>query len=318
MRTGAPAGYHGYFHESLCYGSAEELLTVAVPFLIGGAEAGEPSVVSLDPDKTAALRAALPAGSGVTFLSGDAVYARPASVIHAYRQICDSYVARGAQQIRIIGELPPSALGSTWDWWARYEAAVNRAYGEYPLWTLCAYDTRITPDNVLTDVARTHPHTATADGRHLRSGAFIDPIDYLGVRRNVPADPLMSDAPIAELTDPLPVDARRAVRDADCGGLSEDDLDDMVVAVSEVVTNAIRHGRPPAVVRIWTGKDRMVVTVTDGGSGPSDPYAGLLPATDASAGGRGLWIAYQSCNHVVASRDAGRYTLRLTAGNATR
>ena len=302
MRTGAPAGYRGYFHESLCYGSEEELLAVAVPFLVGGADAGEPSLVSLDRGKTAALRAALPAGSGVTFLSGDAVYARPASVIQAYRHICASYVARGAQQIRIIGELPTTALGATWDWWVRYEAAVNRAYDEYPLWTLCAYDTRQTPEHVLADVARTHPHAATADGRHLSSDTFTDPVGYLGVDEHVPADP-------------LPVDARRAVRDADRGGLSIDDVDDMVVAVSEVVTNSIRYGRPPTVVRIWTGRDRMVVTVTDAGSGPADPYAGLLPVADASDGGRGLWIAYQSCNHVIASQAAGRYTLRLTAGN---
>jgi len=28
-------------------------------------------------------------------------------------------VARGAGQIRIIGELSPQLLGRTWDWWAR-------------------------------------------------------------------------------------------------------------------------------------------------------------------------------------------------------
>jgi hypothetical protein len=57
------------------------------------------------------------------------------------------------------------------------------------------------------------------------------------------------------------------------------------------------------------------VTVTDGGAGPADPFAGLLPAGGASSGGRGLWITHLSCNHVTATRTVDTFTVRLTAGN---
>jgi anti-sigma regulatory factor (Ser/Thr protein kinase) len=315
VRTGAAAGHRGYFHEAICYSSDDDLLAVAVPFLTEGMVAGEPTVVALTEKNTATVRAALPADDGVTFLSDDDVYARPAAAIRAYRSLMTSFVAGGARQIRILGEVPTAALGVTWDSWARYESVINHAYDDFPLWSMCAYDTRITPAAALADVARTHPRSATADGRHLPSDTYTDPIDYLSEDRTVPADPLERTAPAIELTDPLPLAARQSVRAADHGRLSVAEVEDLVVAVSEVVTNAIRHGRPPVVVRVWPAADRTVVTVTDGGAGPKDPFAGLVPAPAASSGGRGLWITNLSCNHVTASRTGDTFTVRLTAGN---
>jgi anti-sigma regulatory factor (Ser/Thr protein kinase) len=243
------------------------------------------------------------------------VYARPASAIRAYRDLLAAFVAAGATQIRIVGDLAPVTFGATWDWWARYESAINHAYDDFPLWSMCAYDIRLTPPGVLTDVARTHPRTAALDGRHPRSDTYTDPVAYLSEDRAVPPDPLQATAPALELLAPLPVDARRAVRGLNDGRLDIDRVDDLVVAVSEVVTNALRHGRPPVVLRAWRGADRLVVTVSDGGSGPKDPFAGLLPAGNGSAGGRGLWISHQSCDHVTARRTPEAFTIRLTAGS---
>ncbi|MEE6261576.1 sensor histidine kinase [Plantactinospora sonchi] len=315
MRTGAAMGHDGYYHEAVPYASDEELLAVAVPFLLGGVEAGEPTVVAFGERNAALLRTALPADSGVSFLAGGDVYARPAGAIRSYRELLASYVAGGAGQIRIIGELSPVVFGPTWDWWARYESAINHAYDDFPLWSMCAYDTRITPAPVLEDVLRTHPRVATADGRHLPSVSYVEPKAYLTERRSVPPDPLQRTTPLVELTDPTPALARRAVYDADRGQLPADEVEDLVVAVSETVTNAFRHGEPPARLRIWSGDDRIVVEVSDTGDGPTDPFVGLLPSRNGGAGGLGLWITYQSCNHVALSRERGAFTLRLTAGN---
>ena len=52
----------------------------------------------------------------------------------------------------------------------------------------------------------------------------------------------------------------------------------LILATSEAVANAIVHGQPPIVLRIWAQPDRMTVTVTDTGAGPTDPFVGLLPA----------------------------------------
>ncbi|NES14874.1 MULTISPECIES: sensor histidine kinase [Micromonospora] len=315
MRTGAAAGHVGYYHEAILFDSEEHLLAVVVPFLLGGVEAGEPAVVGFGARNAELVRRALPAGSGVTFLPGGDVYARPTSAIRAYRKLLAGYVAEGATQIRIVGELPPQTLGATWDWWARYEAAINHAYDDFPLWSMCAYDTRVASPQVLADVARTHPREARPDGSHLPIGDYTEPTSFLAEPRAMLLDPVQRTAPLVELTDPTAAEARAAVQAADRGQVPADDVEDLKVAVSEMVTNALRHGQPPTRMRLWSGPDRIVVTVQDRGDGPKDPYAGLLPAGDGATGGLGLWISHQSCNHVALHRHDDGFTVRLTAGN---
>ncbi|PGH45748.1 Anti-sigma regulatory factor (Ser/Thr protein kinase) [Micromonospora sediminicola] len=315
MRTGAAAGHTGYFHEALLYDSDDELLAVVLPFLRGGVEAGEPTVVGLGGRNADLVRRALPTGADVTFLPGGDVYARPTGAIRAYRELLGSHVAAGAPQIRIVGELPAVLFGATWDAWARYESAINHAYDDFPLWSMCAYDRRVAPPHVLADVARTHPRVATPDGRHEPTGVYTEPATYLSECRPAPLDPVQHTVPEVELSDPTPARARAAVRAADRGLLPPDDLDDLVMAVSEVVCNALRHGTTPVCLRLWRAPDRLVVAVHDRGPGPKDPYAGLLPAGDGSEGGLGLWITHQSCDHVTHHRDADGFTIRLTVGN---
>jgi anti-sigma regulatory factor (Ser/Thr protein kinase) len=93
------------------------------------------------------------------------------------------------------------------------------------------------------------------------------------------------------------------------------DVENLVLAVSEAVANAHRHGRAPRRMRLWNGADRIVVSITDGGAGPRDPYAGLLPAGDGSDGGLGLWIMNQMSNHMALYHEADGFTVRLTAGD---
>ncbi|WP_460916125.1 MEDS domain-containing protein [Plantactinospora veratri] len=180
------------------------------------------------------------------------------------------YVAGGAGQIRIIGEVPRAALGATWDWWARYESAINHAYDSFPLWSMCAYDTRITPAPVLEDVLRTHPRVVTADGRR-PSETYTEPKAYLTEERPVLPDPIQRTPPLVELVDPSPNRARQAVYQADSGVLPTEEVEDLVVAVSETVTNALRHGRSPVRFRLWAGVDRIVVAVSDEGAGRRIP-----------------------------------------------
>jgi anti-sigma regulatory factor (Ser/Thr protein kinase) len=320
VRTGAAAGHTGYFHEAVYYGSDEELLAVVVPFLRGGVAGGEPTVVALGEQHAALVRAALPSGDAaeVVFHPGGDMYARPASAIRSYRDMLAGYTAAGAAQIRIIGELPPTELGATWDWWARYEAAINHAYDEFPLWSMCAYDTRTTPSSVLDDVARTHRLAAAPGDRHVPSPDFVEPERFLLDRTPVVPDPVQLTTPSVELTDPSPRDTRAALARLAAtlpdDALTADKLADLQLAVTEIVTNGLGHGRPPVVVRCWAGEDRIVVTVADRGAGPTDPYAGLQAAAHAPIGGVGLWLAHQLCDHVAFDRVDG-FTVRLISGN---
>lgn len=315
MRSGAAAGHAGYFHETALFASDEQLLQLAVPFLRGGQEADEPTLVVLGEGNAALVRDALGDADGVTFIGGGEAYGNPAQTIADYRARFASLVAAGASQIRVVGEVPHPGTGAEWDGWARYEAAINHAYDDFPLWGICPYDLRITPDDVLEDVLRSHAHVASPCGAHRPNPAFEDPVDFLAARRVPPRDPLEDGAPDLEELDPTPAGARRAVEALARRVLPQGRLDDLLLGVSEIVANAVLHGRAPVVLRARRGARRIVVTVTDSGEGPADPFAGLLAQPVGArphGAGMGLWIAHLLCTDVALRREAEGFTVRLT------
>ncbi|MBM2621118.1 ATP-binding protein [Actinoplanes sp. LDG1-06] len=79
---------------------------------------------------------------------------------------------------------------------------------------------------------------------------------------------------------------------ARAAGLTGDRLDDFVVAVNELLTNAVRHGGGLGRVQMWSAAGDVVCQVSDSGSGLAG--ARLEPAVRPPAdqpGGWGLWLA---------------------------
>jgi len=80
-------------------------------------------------------------------------------------------------------------------------------------------------------------------------------------------------------------------------GLPEARAIDLVIAVSEVAANTVRHARSPGTLDIWSGENEIVCEIHDRGV-IADPLAGQRrPAADALAG-HGLWLVYQVCDLV--------------------
>jgi len=75
-------------------------------------------------------------------------------------------------------------------------------------------------------------------------------------------------------------------------GLSGDRLDDFVVAVNELLTNAVRHGGGAGLITLWQAGGSVVCEVSDAGGGLTgpDPGRAVRPAAD-QPGGWGLWLA---------------------------
>jgi anti-sigma regulatory factor (Ser/Thr protein kinase) len=308
---GAPV-HGGLRHEAAFYGSEDEFLAVVVPFLVGGVESGEPTVATFRGGKAELIRAAIGDTAHISWLDADTHYIRPASAIRAYRDLLVEQVAGGAKQIRVVGEIPPPGTGLSWDWWIRYEAALNHVCHDFPLWVTCTYDTRTTPAKVLDDVARIHPHLVSADSRHVANTRFEDPPSYLTGSPVFGTDPLETGPPVIDMAEPTPAEARHAIQAAHrTGRLDHVDITDLIYAVNEAVTNAICYGVPPVRLRVWSGPDRMVATVNDRGHGPTDPCAGLLPPTNSPKGGAGLWLIHQMCSNVTLSTDDDGFTIRL-------
>jgi anti-sigma regulatory factor (Ser/Thr protein kinase) len=98
--------------------------------------------------------------------------------------------------------------------------------------------------------------------------------------------------------------ALRAVvyRYAKEAGLPESRALDLVLAVSEVAANTVRHAKSPGSLKIWYDSDEIVCQIQDEGT-IHDPLAGQRkPAMDAM-GGHGLWIVHQVCDDVEMDSD---------------
>jgi serine/threonine-protein kinase RsbW len=71
-------------------------------------------------------------------------------------------------------------------------------------------------------------------------------------------------------------------------GLAGERLADFVVAVNELLTNAVRHGGGTGQLTVWSDNGTIVCEVSDGGDG-LDPVSRRRPAPD-EPGGWGLWL----------------------------
>jgi anti-sigma regulatory factor (Ser/Thr protein kinase) len=97
---------------------------------------------------------------------------------------------------------------------------------------------------------------------------------------------------------------------ARAAGLSESRASDLVLAVSEVAANTLRHTDSSGELAIWHGPQEIICEIHDEGR-ITDPEAGQRrPATDAT-GGHGLWLVYQVCDLVELRSDATGTTIRM-------
>jgi anti-sigma regulatory factor (Ser/Thr protein kinase) len=313
MRTGAARGHAGHFHEAGFYGSDAEFRALIVPFAEEGIAAGEPVIIGYDGRKNALVRSWLTDPSAATFLADSGVYATPARAIAAYRRLFELHVARGAGQIRITGELPHPGNGGRFDGWDRYEAAVNTVWQDFPVWGLCLYDTATMPAVMLDAAERTHPRIVSPSGTRRANARFQQAADFEALPP-VP-DPLEQTTPMIELADTSAAQARQALTRIGRGRVGDTILDDLLLGVSEAVSNALIHGRPPATVRIWATPGRIVISVHDQGRGPADPLAGLVPAaSNAATLGLGLWLIHQLDIDVALRHADDGFTVRLRGG----
>lgn len=297
------------------YGSARELLQMCVPFCEAGVAAGAPTLVSLLPRQAALLRTALDDADEVVFVPHEDQYPSPAGALEALRQACQEHAHPTTIPLRIVGELSPP-VGLDRDSWVRYEAAVNHALRGVSARTLCLSHTDGLTDVVQAELERAHPVVVTADGGHHPNPGYRPPARFMAHRLQVVCDPLEEDPAAIDLIDPQVGAVRHRVTNlAATVGLASGDTDNLVVAVSEVATNALGHGRPPVRVRGWGSPGRVVVAVGDAGPGPEDPLAGLRPvSSDAEGSGFGLWIAHQLCSEIAMATTEAGFTVRLAAG----
>jgi len=101
---------------------------------------------------------------------------------------------------------------------------------------------------------------------------------------------------------------RRAVSDRGTRlGLDPEALNRLVIVVSELATNAVRHGGGAGRLRIWAADGYLCCEVRDAGTGIGDPDRVGTRAPDPEAiSGRGMWIVRRLAAEVrISNGDAG-------------
>lgn len=292
-RGAQPARPHSSFrHEAFLYRGPQEFLAGTLPFVQEALDLGQPVMVALEPERLEPLRAALPADAPVFWVDMTELGANPARVIPALRAFVEEH---GGPQtpVRALGE-PLGACRRPEEVveFQLHEALVNLAVDpDTPLWLRCPYDVDVPDPAVLEEASRSHP--ALVEDDDYRGSLSYGGLDHAGTifasalpEPYEPVDTLAFDDGTLSAVRPA-VLARAAV-----AGLSAARSADLALAVSEAVTNSVRHGGGRGELRLWEQDGALVCEVRDHGR-VEDPLAGRrMPAPDGD-GGRGLWLVNQ-------------------------
>nr|WP_308287101.1 sensor histidine kinase [Actinomadura parmotrematis] len=295
----------GFSHRVLPYAGAEELLAGAVPFLRRGVADGDRVMAVTCLGTEVLLRDALGGdAAGVEFVRADSWYAHPSRTMADCLGDAED-AAGGGRRLRLLGEpawthRDPLEVRE----WQRAEAMTNVAFARTGAALLCPYPVRALPAAIVAGARKTHPETVRGETA-LPNPGYLDPWTYNAACDTEPLPPPPPDA------EELLIDVvdlywlRMLVGDyARTALLPDDDVQRLLVAVTEVMTNAIRHGEGPIALRLWTDPGALVCEVADRGRWRAGTGFGLIPprigepddAAGPDGGGRfGLWAVRMLC-----------------------
>lgn len=307
----------GFWHDALLYEEDDEFLAGTVPFIRDGVEGGEAVMVVVDESKLDLLRGELERDAAhVEFLDMREVGGNPAHLIPLWLDFAAQHDGEG-RPFRGIGEAvwagrSPAELEEC----RRHESLLNVAFAQGSSWQLlCPYDARALDDDVL-DAAR-HNHAGMVDrGARAESNVFTGP--EVAARRALEGrlpEPPPDAREVDFVIDDLP--ALRAIvgREAHRSGLSGALAGDLVLAVSEVATNSVRHAGGQGQLRVWHDDTALVCEVRDDGR-IDEPLVGRSRPAPDRIDGHGLWLVNQLCDLVqIRSGDEGT-VVRLRVGPA--
>ncbi|MGW5263533.1 anti-sigma factor RsbA family regulatory protein [Microbispora sp. NPDC004025] len=306
-----PVGGLGLIHEAGLYGSGDEFLGMAVPFVRDGLARGEPVLVTTTAENLDLLGAALGHDAREVDYAESAYFGRrTAQRAAAFLRYWERNAARG--RVRILAE-PVWTGRSSRDVaaWKRMESALNVILAGTGVWMICPYDTRAADPGLVEAALRTHPSISIGGRERRASPAYTDPVRFI---RECDREPLPQAPPDAAAATIGHLHGVRhfAGRQARLHGLAEDRTALLCVAVHE----AARYLGLPLTVRTWESFGALVYDLWAGRETACDPLAGFTPPGPDERPGDGLWLARQICDHLDIRQEAGGCRIRLRAATS--
>jgi anti-sigma regulatory factor (Ser/Thr protein kinase) len=272
-------------HLALVYRDPGEYARIVSGFLLDGMAAGARCIAMVPADRHADLRAAMiSSGEDLAFADMTSLGANPARIIPAI----EGFAAGGTRPLRVVMEpiWPGRTLAEIREA-TKHEALINLAFAGRDVQILCAYDAACLGRSVLSDARRTHPQVRSDEG-------LAASPEYAGAGK-LPA------SCSAELP-PRPADARAMTFDGDlrrvrsfterqigAAELPASRSAEVVLAVSEVAANTLKHAGGHGTIWCWQAAGEMICEVRDGGH-IADPLAGRRLPDAEQVGGHGLWL----------------------------
>ena len=300
----------GFEHEVLFYREDEGFLAGLLPFITDGLERDEAVIVAEPRPRMELLRDALgDDAAAVTFLDMAEIGANPARIIGVWADALEKHTAAG-QQLRGIGE--PAFHGRRSHEFVEcqlHEQLLNHAFDGGPAWRLlCPYDEVKLPRAVVRAALHTHPIRSTVTDR-LPSEDYARHGHVEGFAAQLPKP---TDAVLRGTYGPrdLPATRRTVAQYARRVGLSEEQVEVLELAASELATNSIRYGGGSGTLAMWLERDAVVIEFTDAGH-LADPLTGRLTPPLEAPGGRGLYLVNQLCDLVQLRSSPRGTTVRV-------
>jgi anti-sigma regulatory factor (Ser/Thr protein kinase) len=275
-------------HNLLPYDDDGTLVDRIAPFLADGVAEHEAVVLVVDSRKRTLIEAAL--GTLMTpieFVDRDTYYTRPEDALAGYDARVRHYLRRGADRVRVFGELPICRTLQESGTWIRYEALLNPAFADRPVTIVCGLDMREQPDAVLEGSWQTHPRTMRdgwPDNHH-----YHRPEDVVRATTASAEDVAGLQAVPADTAPPAL--RRRLAEEMAAALVPTAEAEQMLIAAGEVLANAHRYGGGARALRLGRVGARFVCEISDHGPGLDDPIAGYMPPGSKHARGAGLWVA---------------------------
>jgi anti-sigma regulatory factor (Ser/Thr protein kinase) len=294
----------GFEHEAFFYRGDDDFLAGLVPFVREGLFHDEVVVIAEPKARINLLRDALGEDADdVQFLDMAEIGVNPARIIGVWAATLEEHT-RAGRRLRGVGE--PAFTGRRPAEFAEcelHEHLLNAAFDYGPAWRLlCPYDQEHLPRAITRGALHTHPLHSSTGGR-LPSDHYVGGVvDAFAAPLPRPTEGVLRGT---FGPDDVPATRRTVAQYARRCGLSEEQVEVLELAASELATNSVLHGGGTGTLAMWLEPGAAVVEFSDSGR-IADPLTGRLRPPLESVGGRGVYLVNQLCDLVqLRSSEAG-------------
>ena len=302
----------GFEHVACVYGSDQEFLEMAVPFLEKGLSAGQPVLAVTTASNLELIGAALGRhGTDVDYAESAFFGRRPPQRIAAFHRYWQQRCGAGGSSVRILAEpvwggRPARDITA----WTRMEAGLNVTLADTTISMVCPYDSRSVDPAIIAAARATHP-AQIGGTRTAPSPDYADPADFA---RGCDAAPLPGppeSAAAHHFTGNLRGLRQFIAVRAAAYGLPPQRAGLLVQAAAEAATYLKNQAGGTAAVRTWEEPGAVVCDFRQERAPAPDPFLGLRPAELRPRPGDGLWLAAQICERADIRAVDGTTIIRL-------